>query len=49
MVAGTIAAGIQSQALARRVEEDALQQRKVEDQAGMEAANIHCGGTAPVY
>jgi hypothetical protein len=49
MVLWTIAAGIQSRALAHGVEKDGLQQREIEDQAGMEAANIHCRGTAPVY
>src|SRR5580704_744164 len=49
MVPGTIAARIQSQAMAHGVEEDALQQPEIEDQVRMDAEGIHFGGNAAIH
>src|SRR6185503_14903449 len=49
LVAGTVAAGVQPPAMELGVEEDQLQQREAESQAGMDAKGLHARGTEPLF
>ena len=49
LVRGAVAAGVQPPEMELGMEEDALQQREVESQAGMDAQGFHARGTEPLF